>query len=111
MAENTNTARVPLSIQLSILVVGLLAFFFILYIGRVIIVPLVFATLLAILLNPVVNKLCDWGVNRIIGIVISVLCTIAVVGLLIAFISWQATMFSDTFRNSVNALMNYIITA
>ncbi len=96
MANDVST-HPPLYVKLTLTLLGIMAFFTILYIGRTILVPLVFATLIAIALNPLVNKLCDLGVNRIIGIAFSVLATLAVVIGLTAFISWQATMFSDTF--------------
>jgi len=97
MAANTETAHPPLYIKLTLIIIGILAFFYILYIGRVIIVPIVFATLIAILLNPLVNYLCDIGVNRILGITFSVLLTLAMVAGLVFFITWQAKSFSGTF--------------
>lgn len=97
MAGNTETARPPLYVKFSLIIIGLLAFFYILYVGRVIIVPIVFATLIAILLNPLVNFLCNNGINRILSITFSVLLTLAVVAGLVAFISWQAQTFSGTF--------------
>lgn len=98
MATNGTTSP-PLYAKLSIIIIGIVAFFYILYIGRSIIVPLVFSLLIAILLNPFVNKLCNSGVNRVIAIAIAVLSTILLFTALIAFISWQATMFSDSLTN------------
>lgn len=89
----------PLYAKLSIIIIGIVAFCYILYIGRSIIVPLVFSLLIAILLNPLVNRLCKLGVNRVLAITIAVLSTILFFVALIAFISWQATMFSDSFTN------------
>lgn len=96
MANDVST-HPPLYVKLTLILIGIIAFFFLLFVGRTIILPLVFATLIAILLNPLVNKLCSIGINRIISIMIAVLATIALVASLITFISWQATMFSDTF--------------
>ncbi|MFN7118117.1 MAG: AI-2E family transporter [Saprospiraceae bacterium] len=97
MATNTETSPHPLYVRLPLILVGILTLFYILYVGRIIIVPIVFAALIAILLNPLVNYLNDHGVNRILGITFSVLLTIAIVAGLIAFIFWQAKSFSDTF--------------
>lgn len=106
MANEVST-HPPLYVKLTLVLLGIIAFFSILYIGRAIIMPLVFATLIAIALNPLVNRLCDMGVNRILGIAFAVLATLAVVISLVTFISWQATMFSDTFsqfKTSFNEL-------
>jgi len=49
--------KLPLYHKLSIIVIGLFIFFYILFLGQEILVPLTFAWILAILLNPVVNFL------------------------------------------------------
>ncbi len=99
MATIETKTGTPLSIKLPIIIVGIIGIFAILYIGRSIFVPLVFATLLAILMNPLVNFLCNKGLNRILAITVVVLASIGLFVALVWFISWQATMFSDTFSN------------
>jgi predicted PurR-regulated permease PerM len=109
---NQSVTRPSLSVKISLILVGLVAFFFILYMGRGIIIPLVFALLIAILLNPLVNLLCNAKINRIIAIALSLLLTIALFVSLLSFIIWQATSFSDTFANlegKVNDLYNQAI--
>lgn len=51
--------KFPLSIKVPLVFIGLIAFFAVLYIGSSIIVPLVFATIIAIVLHPVVNRVPD----------------------------------------------------
>jgi predicted PurR-regulated permease PerM len=58
--------------------IGLYALFSMLYIGRVIIVPLIFATILAILLQPIVVFLVRLRIKRIIAIALTLLLTIIV---------------------------------
>jgi predicted PurR-regulated permease PerM len=69
----------------------------VLYIGQDIILPVIYATILAILLNPLVNYLHRHRINRVVAILFALFLGIIVVGGLIYFISSQATMFSDTF--------------
>ena len=89
--------KTPSIIIISQTLLGLCAFFFILYIGQQIILPLIYATIIAILLNPFVNFLCHRGMNRVVAIFIAILISMIVVGGLFYFIFSQATMFSETF--------------
>jgi predicted PurR-regulated permease PerM len=93
---NTPNSNVPLYIRLAQIIMGLLAFFFILYIGRSVLVPVIFATILAILLNPLVNYLHRKKINRIIAITIALLLAIIVVASLVYFIVSQMAMFSSS---------------
>ena len=92
-----DTSKTPTVIIISQILLGLCAFFFILYIGQQIILPLIYAAIIAILLNPLVNFLCHRGLNRVVSIFLSILLTMIVVGGLFYFIFSQATMFSETF--------------
>ena len=85
----------PLYIRMSQLIIGILAFFYILYIGQDIILPLIFSLIIAILLNPMVNFL-ERKLNRIISITIAVIVAMIIVLGLLFFIGSQATMFSDS---------------
>jgi predicted PurR-regulated permease PerM len=90
---NTNS-RLPLYLKLSQVLIGIVAFFFILYIGRGIIIPLVFALILAILLNPVVNFL-QRKTNRVIEIILVVFFALLIILAVVYFISSQVGMFSE----------------
>ena len=87
-------SRLPLYLKLSQVLIGIVAFFFILYIGRGIIIPLVFALILAILLNPVVNFL-QRKTNRVIAIVLVVFFALLIILAVVYFISSQVGMFSE----------------
>lgn len=76
---------------------GIIAFFYILYIGQDIIVPIVFATILAILLNPVVNYLTRKRINRVAAILLALTAAIIFIGALGYFIGSQASLFTETF--------------
>lgn len=88
--------KLPLFLKLSQITLGLLAFFYIMYIGQDIIVPLIFSLILAILLNPVVNFFTRKKFNRVLAIMISIALLILVIGGILYFIGAQASMFSDS---------------
>ncbi|MGN6618609.1 MAG: AI-2E family transporter [Ilyomonas sp.] len=90
---NTDS-HLPLYLKLSQIVIGIVAFFFILYVGRDIIIPLVFAIILAILLNPVVNFF-QRKINRILAIALVVFFALLIIIAVIYFISSQMGMFSE----------------
>ena len=89
--------KFPLYLKLSQVTLGLLGFFYILYIGQEIIVPLIFSIILAILLNPLVNFFTRLKINRVIAISLAIVVMIVVIGGILFFIGSQASMFSDSF--------------
>jgi len=89
--------KFPVYAKLAMIITGILALFYILYIGQTILKPLVFATIIAILLNPLVNYLCRHRINRVIAIFISLLLALLLLGGLFYFIAAQISMFSETF--------------
>jgi predicted PurR-regulated permease PerM len=67
--------KMPNPVRISIVFMGLIALIAVLYISRSIVVPLVFATIIAILLNPIVNFFIRLRLNRIVAIVMALLIT------------------------------------
>ncbi len=90
------TLSLPYYLKSAQIIMGLLAFFYIMYIGHDVIAPLIFSTILAILLNPVVNFLSR-KINRVISIFIAVVLAMALVTALFYFIGSQLAMFSESF--------------
>jgi predicted PurR-regulated permease PerM len=112
LTENQAT-KLPVYVAFSQITIGILAFFYLIYIGQDILIPLVFALILSILLNPVVNFLDRKGMNRIIGILLSITLLVLVVGGILYFIGSQLTLFSDALpelREKFTILMNDVIT-
>ncbi|MEJ7644862.1 MAG: AI-2E family transporter [Chryseolinea sp.] len=91
-----STTKLPIYTKLAQIIVGLIGFFFILYIGQEIIVPITFAIIIAILLNPVVNFLVRKGVNRVLAISIALIGVSAIAVGIGFFIGSQLAHFSDT---------------
>lgn len=59
--------------------------------ARPFLVPLTFAGLLAMLLLPLTLKMESWGWNRVVAILVSLLLLLALIGGLIAVLTWQAS--------------------
>jgi predicted PurR-regulated permease PerM len=68
-----------------------------LYIGQYIILPIIEATLFAILLNPSVNFFMQKGLNRVGATILSMLIAIGLITLLVTMLSRQASLFSASF--------------
>ena len=92
----TSKSILPFYAKAGIFLVGLSALLAILYIAQGIIVPLVFAFIIAILLHPLVNLFVRIRINRILAIFITLLLTILVLAAFIALIYTQAVSFSDS---------------
>ena len=89
--------QMPFYIKASQILMGLIAFLFIMYIGQGIILPFLFAIIIAIMLNPIVDFLCSKNMNRIIAIILAILAGLLLLFLLGYFLSSQVTAFSDQF--------------
>ncbi len=87
---------IPNYFKVSVIILGLLGFFFILWLGQSILVPLTFAGIISILLNPLVNFFVGKGINRIIAISIAIVLLVIVVSGILLFIGSQVSMFSDS---------------
>ncbi len=87
--------KYPFFFRSTVTLFGIMLFVFMLFELRSILVPLAFALMIAILLNPFVNILINKKVNRVVAITISLLTVILVVSGLMYFISSQMVKFSD----------------
>lgn len=89
--------KIPFYAKVALVFIGLFAFFYTMSIGQHIIIPIIYAAIFAILLNPIVNFLIRKGMNKIISISLVVfVALVALIGLLILFSS-QMKMFSETY--------------
>ncbi len=93
--NNNNTY--PPYIKIANIAIGILILFYVVYIGRQILVPLVYAGIFAILLNPVANWLISKKINRVIAIMLTLLFAVLIAGSLIYFISTLISTFTETF--------------
>jgi predicted PurR-regulated permease PerM len=91
-----NALRLPFYAKVALISISTLAIIFTMYIGQGIIIPILYATIIAILLNPLVNFLQRRSVNRIVAISIAVTLAVVVVLSVFYVISSQFTMFSES---------------
>jgi len=105
--------KLPFYAKATIFLIGFFALFTILYLLRGIIVPLVFATIIAIVLHPVVNFLVRIKINRVLAITITLLLTFLVIAAFGGLIFSQVSRFSETWPILVDkftGLINQAIT-
>jgi predicted PurR-regulated permease PerM len=89
--------KIPFYAKTALIFIGIFALVFTLHIGREIIVPILYATILAIVLNPLTNFLINKRINRILAISIVVTLTTLVVGLALFLISSRMAQFSESY--------------
>ncbi|HPZ87469.1 MAG TPA: AI-2E family transporter, partial [Flavihumibacter sp.] len=87
--------RFPFFIKAPMVLLGLYLLFYILVLLQDIFVPICFALLLAILLNPLVNTFNKFRLPRVLSIGMAILLAILAFGGLITFLSVQFASFSD----------------
>ena len=88
--------KIPLYAKAALLLVGFYALISMLYIAQSIIVPIIFAFIIAILLHPFVNFLVKRKINRVLAIITSLLLTFIIIGAVAALIFSQVSLFSES---------------
>ncbi len=87
--------KYPFYFRSTVTLFGMMLFVYLLYILKEILVPVAFATMIAILLNPFVNWLRQKKIPNILAIIIALLTTILLVAGVMVFISSQIMKFSE----------------
>jgi len=108
-----NKLKLPFYAKTSILLIGSFAFFTLLFLAKSIIVPLVFATILAILLSPVVNFFVRIKLNRTIAVSVTILLTLMIIVTLSSLLISEISGFSELWPVLVEkftAILNKTIT-
>ncbi|MDQ3108340.1 MAG: AI-2E family transporter [Bacteroidota bacterium] len=88
-------AEFPHYAKLSLILIGLAALFAILYVGRPIFVPLIGATLVAIMFSPVVDFLMRKRIHKLIAISITLLLGIIVISAMGFLVASQVSGFKE----------------
>jgi predicted PurR-regulated permease PerM len=105
--------KLPLYAKAIFFIIGLCALLAILFIAKGIIIPLVFAIIIAIVLHPVVNFFVRLRINRVVAIIITLFLTLLVIAAFGALLFSQASRFSDSWPVLVDKfteLLNHSIT-
>ena len=92
-----SNVQLPFYAKFAFIAIGLFLFIFTLFVCQQIILPLVYAFILAILLNPFVNYLLRHKFNRILAISIAVVSALLTLIGLLYFISVQISLFGETY--------------
>lgn len=90
-----NTNSYPFYIKSTVILLGLVLLTSILYYLSDILIPLAFALMLAILLNPLSARLEKWKVPRVLSIALSLLAAFIVFGAIGYFLFSQVSSFSE----------------
>jgi predicted PurR-regulated permease PerM len=108
---NTTFDNLPFYIRFSIFFIGICAFGIFIYLGQEIIIPLLFALLLAILLEPLVNLFQRIRIPRTLAITLALIAGILLITALIYFISSQLSQFNESlpkFKEKFNLVLEQI---
>ncbi len=109
----TNTIlKLPFYAKFALVAIGAYALICTMYIGQHIILPILYATIIAILLNPLVNFLLRLKLNKTLAIGIAVIVAILIIFFLLYFISMQVSLFSETYpklKGKFNATSEHFI--
>jgi predicted PurR-regulated permease PerM len=91
------TITLPFYAKASLICIGLFVFITMLFLAQQIIVPIIYATIFAIVLSPAVDFLVKKKLNHIIAILLTLGLLIAVSIFFFVILSLQMVQFSDTF--------------
>jgi len=89
--------KLPFYAKASVVVIGLFAFISMLYIAQNIIVPVIYATIIAVVLSPLVDFFIRKKINRIIAIILTLLIAILATALFVILLYTQMLQFGDSF--------------
>ncbi len=90
-----NNDKNPFYVRATMIMLGLVLFFYIMLILRDVLVPLCFALLISILLNPLVNRLMQLGLHKISAISLALLVAIIGITIVFVFLTSQAGQFIE----------------
>jgi len=104
--------KFPFYAKATIFLIGIFALFALLYIAQDIIVPLVFAVIIAIVLHPVVNFFVRKRVNRVIAIILTLILTFLVIASFGFLLATQIGRFGESWPllvEKITAIINQTI--
>ncbi|MVN21219.1 AI-2E family transporter [Mucilaginibacter arboris] len=86
----------PFYLKSTVILFGVSLFVMVLYMLADLLVPLGFSILLAILLNPLYNKLRHFKINKVVAIALTLLGLVIFIAAVLYFLSSQMIQFGDT---------------
>lgn len=106
------TLKLPFYAKFALISIGLYALIYALYASQAIILPVIYATIIAILLDPVVNFLTAKKVHKLVAISLSVILVFLIITAFLYFLSVQFSLFSETYpklKEKFNDIFNQTV--
>jgi predicted PurR-regulated permease PerM len=103
--------KLPFYAKASLLILAAYAFISMMYIGRNIILPIIFAFVFAIVLHPVESFLIKLRLGRVLSIAITIILALLIVAGLSMFIILQVSRFTETLPELVQKFDTYLTEA
>ena len=97
----------PFHVKTSIIIIGLFVFVTILYLTQSIIVPIIYSTIIAIVLSPIVSFLTKRKVGQVVAISITLFLFIAITVAIITLLSVQMMQFSESFPRLIEKINQF----
>lgn len=85
----STTIKLPFYAKATVLLIGFCVFIYILSIGQEIILPLIYASILTILISPIVGFLEKWKMSRFVAISVVLSLASVLMAALLLFIAWR----------------------
>jgi predicted PurR-regulated permease PerM len=103
-----NEFKLPFNARLTFTLLSIILVIYVAHIGSSIIVPLMFAMLIAIMLLPIVHRLEKWRIPRGMAAVLAVLLFIIIIALIMTLLGKQMEAFISDFPQLEQKLMTVI---
>jgi len=100
--------KIPFYAKATIFFLGLFTLISMLYIAQSILIPLVFATIIAVVMHPVVRFLVQKKCNRLLAIVITLFLTVLAIVAVCVFLFSQVSRFSESWPQLVDNFTNLL---
>lgn len=94
--------KFPVGVKASLIFIGLFAFLAVMYIAKGVIIPIVFATIIAIVLHPVVKLFVRFRINRVLAIILTLFLTFLLIAAFGTLLFSQASRFSESLPKLVD---------
>ncbi len=94
-SRHQNIYSYPFWLKAPLILLGLCLLVLIMSYARFILMPLAFAALFSMLLNPVIKRFESWKMNRVMSIILALLIITVLLSVLVTFITIQTIQFSD----------------
>lgn len=100
--------KIPFYAKATIFLIGLFTLFTMLYVAQSILIPLIFAIIIAVVMHPVVRYLVQKKCNRLIAIVISLFLVVLFIVAICVFLFSQLSRFSESWPMLVDNFTNLL---